>query len=80
MGRKATVPYGLYVAHGFVSANLASQTGFGSEDLEWFWKALENMFDNDRSAARGLMSAGNLLCLNIRRNWAMSRLISYSIL
>jgi CRISPR-associated protein Csd2 len=60
MGRKSTVPYGLYVARGFVSAPLAKQTGFGEEDLELFWKALVNMFENDRSAARGLMSAQKL--------------------
>lgn len=57
MGRKATVPYGLYVCHGFISANLAQQTGFSEEDLGLFWDALKNMFDVDRSAARGLMSA-----------------------
>ena len=61
MGRKATVPYGLYVCHGFVSANLAQQTGFSEEDLELFWDALRNMFDVDRSAARGLMSAQKLI-------------------
>lgn len=60
-GRKATVPYGLYVCHGFVSANLAKQTGFSEEDLELFWEALKNMFDIDRSAARGLMSAQKLI-------------------
>ena len=61
MGRKATVPYGLYVCHGFVSANLAKQTGFSEEDLQLFWDALKNMFDVDRSAARGLMSAQKLI-------------------
>jgi CRISPR-associated protein Csd2 len=61
MGRKATVPYGLYVCHGFVSANLAKQTGFSQEDLDLFWEALKNMFDVDRSAARGLMSAQKLI-------------------
>lgn len=60
MGRKATVPYGLYVCYGFISANLAQQTGFSEEDLEIFWDALKNMFDVDRSAARGLMSAQKL--------------------
>lgn len=61
MGRKAIVPYGLYVCHGFVSANLAKQTGFSEEDLDLFWEALKNMFDVDRSAARGLMSAQKLI-------------------
>ena len=61
MGRKATVPYGLYVCHGFISANLAMQTGFSEEDLSLFWDALKNMFDVDRAAARGLMSAQKLI-------------------
>lgn len=61
MGRKATVPYGLYVCHGFVSSNLAKQTGFSEEDLDIFFEALKNMFDLDRSAARGLMSAQKLI-------------------
>ena len=61
MGRKATVPYGLYVCHGFISANLAQQTGFTEEDLAVFWEALKNMFDVDRSAARGMMSARKLI-------------------
>ena len=61
MGRKNTVPYGLYVAHGFVSAHLAKQTGFGEEDLDLFWEALCNMFEHDRSAARGLMSTRKLI-------------------
>lgn len=56
MGRKFTVPYGLYMAHGFVSAPLAAQTGFSADDLDLFWEALLNMFDHDHSAARGLMS------------------------
>lgn len=61
MGRKATIPYGLYLCHGFISANLANQTGFSEEDLNLFWDALKNMFDLDRSAARGLMSAQKLI-------------------
>lgn len=60
-GRKATVPYGLYVCHGFISANLAKQTGFSEDDLALFFEALQNMFDIDRSAARGLMSAQKLI-------------------
>lgn len=61
MGRKATVPYGVYVCHGFVSANLAKQVGFSQEDLDLFFEALVNMFDVDRSAARGFMSARKLI-------------------
>ena len=60
MGRKFTVPYGLYRCHGFVSANFAKQTGFSQVDLELFWKALINMFDRDHSAARGQMNARGL--------------------
>jgi CRISPR-associated protein Csd2 len=60
MGRKHTVPYGLYVAHGFVSAFLARQTGFGEDDLELLWQALEHMFEHDRSAARGEMATRGL--------------------
>lgn len=60
MGRKFTVPYGLYVAHGFVSAHLADQTGFGEEDLELLWQSLANMFEHDRSAARGEMATRGL--------------------
>lgn len=60
MGRKHTVPYGVYVAHGFVSSFLAKQTGFGEEDLELVFKALEQMFEHDRSAARGEMSTRGL--------------------
>jgi CRISPR-associated protein Csd2 len=59
-GRKFTVPYGLYVAHGFVSAHLAKQTGFSADDLELLWQALINMFEHDRAAARGLMSTQGL--------------------
>jgi CRISPR-associated protein Csd2 len=61
MGRKYTVPYGLYKTHGFVSAHLAAQTGFSKEDLDLFWKALLEMFEHDHSAARGLMSARALV-------------------
>ena len=61
MGRKFTVPYGLYRAHGFVSAHLAAQTGFTKEDLALFWEALCSMFEHDRSAARGLMSTRALI-------------------
>jgi CRISPR-associated protein Csd2 len=61
MGRKYTVPYGLYRAYGFVSPFLAQQTGFSADDLELFWQALEQMFEHDRSAARGLMSTRALV-------------------
>ena len=57
MGRKATVLYGLYLTHGFISPNLANQTGFNTDDQQLFFDALTKMFDHDRSAARGLMSA-----------------------
>lgn len=60
MGRKHTVPYGLYVAHGFISSFLAKQTGFSEDDLELLWQALSQMFEHDRSAARGEMSTRGL--------------------
>jgi CRISPR-associated protein Csd2 len=60
MGRKNTIPYGLYRAHGFVSVPLARQTGFSEDDLNLLWEALEMMFEHDRSAAHGLMSARGL--------------------
>lgn len=60
MGRKHTVPYGVYVAHGFVSSFLAKQTGFGDDDLELVFQALRQMFEHDRSAARGEMSTRGL--------------------
>jgi CRISPR-associated protein Csd2 len=60
MGRKHTVPYGLYRAHGFISAFLAKQTGFDDTDLALFWQALEQMFEHDRSAARGQMATRGL--------------------
>lgn len=60
MGRKFTVPYALYCCHGFVSAPLAAQTGFNEDDLELLWQAIVNMFEHDRSAARGLMSSRKL--------------------
>lgn len=61
MGRKHILPYGLYRAHGFVSAKLAERTGFSDEDLQLLWRALINMFEHDRSAARGEMAARKLI-------------------
>ncbi|MDX9975068.1 MAG: type I-C CRISPR-associated protein Cas7/Csd2 [FCB group bacterium] len=60
MGRKHTVPYGLYMAHGFVSSFLAKQTGFSEDDLNLLWQALSQMFEHDRSAARGEMTTRGL--------------------
>ena len=62
MGRKQIVPYGLYRAEGFVSANLARKvTGFSEEDAELLWEAILNMFEHDRSAARGKMAVRELI-------------------
>ena len=62
MGRKHIVPYGLYRAEGYVSANLARKTtGFSEEDLELLWQAILNMFENDHSAARGKMAVRELI-------------------
>jgi CRISPR-associated protein Csd2 len=61
MGRKSIVPYGLYKAEGYVSAMLAQKyTGFSEKDLELLWTVIINMFENDRSAARGKMSLRKL--------------------
>lgn len=60
MGRKHVIPYGLYRAHGFVSAKLAERTGFSESDLSLLWQSLINMFEHDRSAARGEMAARKL--------------------
>ncbi len=62
MGRKHIVPYALYRAEGFISANLARKvTGFSEEDLQLLWQAILNMFENDHSAARGLMAVRELI-------------------
>lgn len=61
MGRKNLIPYGLYRCHGFISAHLANETGFGDDDLALFWQALTQMFDHDRSASRGTMSPQKLI-------------------
>lgn len=61
MGRKATVPYGLYKMYGFVTPHFAKDTGFSEEDLELFWEALQRMFEVDHSAARGLMALRKLI-------------------
>lgn len=65
MGRKHIVPYGLYRTHGFISGRLANDskkgTGFSEDDLSLLWEALGNMFDHDRAAARGEMSARGLI-------------------
>jgi len=64
MGRKYTVPYGLYRCHGFISAHLANQTGFNDDDLNLFFEAMQNMFEHDRSAARGEMNTRKLIAFN----------------
>lgn len=60
MGRKAVVPYGLYRMHGFFNPHFAKDTGVTENDLELFWSALQNMWDLDRSAARGMMTCRGL--------------------
>ncbi|MFD1881086.1 type I-C CRISPR-associated protein Cas7/Csd2 [Paracoccus pacificus] len=61
MGRKHIVPYGLYVAHGFISAKFAERTGFSDADLDLLFEALANMFEHDRAAARGEMTTRKLI-------------------
>jgi CRISPR-associated protein Csd2 len=56
MGRKSTIPYGLYRAYGFVTPSLARQTGFSTDDLALLWKALWECYELDRSAARGVVT------------------------
>jgi CRISPR-associated protein Csd2 len=60
MGRKPFVPYGLYRAHGFFIPSFAAKTGASAEDLATFWQALQQMWDLDRSAARGMMACRGL--------------------
>lgn len=60
MGRKSLVPYGLYVRHGFFNPHFAAQTGADAADLALIWEALVNMFEQDRSAARGMMACRGL--------------------
>ncbi len=60
MGRKTLIPYGLFAAKGFVSANLAEQTKFSEDDLTLLWQALGGMFDHDRSASKGMMNTRRL--------------------
>jgi CRISPR-associated protein Csd2 len=61
MGRKHIIPYALYRMEGFVSANLAKVTGFSDDDLDLLWEAIKNMFEHDRSAARGKMAVRELI-------------------
>lgn len=62
MGRKYIIPYGLYRCEGYISANLARKTtGFSEDDLSLLWEAILNMFENDRSAARGKMAVRELI-------------------
>ncbi len=60
LGRKHTIPYGLYLAHGYINPVFAAKTGFNEDDLKLLWKALANLFEMDRSAARGTMAARGL--------------------
>lgn len=60
LGRKYTIPYGLYLAHGYINPIFAAKTGFSEDDLALLWKALRNLFESDRSAARGTMAARGL--------------------
>ncbi len=60
MGRKAIVPYALYMGHGFMVPHFAHQTGFATEDLQLFWRALQSAWELDRSASRGFMALRGL--------------------
>ena len=78
MGRKYIVPYALYRAEGFISANLARKvTGFSEEDLRLLWQAILNMFENDHSAARGKMAVRELIVF--RHNSELGNAPSYKL-
>lgn len=77
MGRKTTVPYGLYRAHGFISTHLAKQTGFNEDDLELLKDALVNMFEYDRSASHGLMSTQK--CFLFKHNSSLGNAPSHQL-
>ncbi|MBU1320034.1 MAG: type I-C CRISPR-associated protein Cas7/Csd2 [candidate division Zixibacteria bacterium] len=76
--RKSIVPYGLYRAEGYISAHLAKQTGFNDDDLSLLWKALTEMFDHDRSAARGKMTTRALVAF--RHDSAMGNAPAHALL
>ena len=76
MGGKATVAYGLYRAHGFVSPHLSAGekgTGFTDDDLSLLWEALAEMFDHDHSAARGMMATRRLIAFKTQPHWPVCR-------
>lgn len=77
MGRKHIVPYGLYRMHGFVSAKLAEKTGFSETDLAKLWQSLTLMFEHDRAAARGEMSARKLIVF--KHNDALGNVPAHSL-
>jgi CRISPR-associated protein Csd2 len=78
MGRKSILPYSLYKTEGYISAHLAKQTGFNEDDLTLLWEALINMFDHDRSAARGKMAARVLVAF--RHDSLLGNASAYSLL
>lgn len=78
MGRKYIIPYALYRAEGFVSANLAQKTtGFSEEDLQLLWEAIINMFETDHSAARGKMAVRELIVF--RHDSSLGNVPSYKL-
>jgi CRISPR-associated protein Csd2 len=79
MGRKFTIPYGLYKAHGFVNPFLAQQTGFSDEDLELFLNALENAFQFDQSAARPAGSMNPRALIVFKHNSALGAAPSHKL-
>ncbi len=66
MGRKYSVPYALYIGYGYISANLAAQSGFTEDDLELLWQGLESLFEDDRSSLRGQMAVRKLIIFKHR--------------
>jgi CRISPR-associated protein Csd2 len=77
IGRKHTIPYGLYRAHGFVSVNFAEKTGFSAEDLALLWEALEKLFWNDQSSARSGMATRKLIAF--KHNTALGNAAAHDL-
>jgi len=77
MGRKHIVPYGLYRIHGYINAKLAEQTGFSENDLDLVKRALVNMYDLDRSAARGEMASRR--CISFRHDCALGNASAHKL-
>jgi CRISPR-associated protein Csd2 len=79
MGRKFTIPYGLYRAHGFVNPFLAEQTGFGEGDLDLLWESIKNAFQFDQSAARPAGSMGTQRLIVFKHDNQLGKAASHKL-